>query len=259
MQEQFAQKYSNLEQWHWWFRGRQRILETILHKELMEQTSLAIASVGCGPATGFTWLQNLAGPQGLVVGVDKEPLYANAAGFGLAYVVGKLEEVPLAAGSFDVILALDVLEHLDDDIAGLLKATRLLRSGGLLVVTVPALPSLWGAQDVISHHRRRYTKRALYHTFAQAQLPRPRVTYFNTFLFPAVASVRWMRRILGTGDCARSDFDDNRPGIMNDILATVFSAERHFLHWVRMPIGISLLATIRLSYDTLANCGKCEK
>jgi SAM-dependent methyltransferase len=71
-------------------------------------------------------------------------------GVGLGYVVGKLE---LTSESFDVVLTLDVLEHLEDDAAGLREAARLVKPGGVLLVTVPALPRLWGGQDVVSHHR----------------------------------------------------------------------------------------------------------
>lgn len=96
-----------------------------------------------------------------------------------------MEAVPLATGSFDAVLALDVLEHLDDDTADLREAARLVKPGGLLLVTVPAFPSLWGGQDVVSHHRRRYTRPAPRQLFYRAGLPVPRATHFNTLLFPA--------------------------------------------------------------------------
>jgi len=245
MKQQFAEQYGSLEQWHWWFRGRQRILEVVLLRELTGRPSRSIASLGCGPAEGLGWLMRLAGPNGRVVGLDADPLHARRLGSGVEYVVGKLETAPLASGSFDVVLALDVLEHLNDDAAGLREAARLLKPGGLLLVTVPAFPSLWGGQDVISHHRRRYTKRTLCQAFAQARLPHPRVTYFNMLLFPPVAAVRWVRSALGLAHRPRSDFD-NHPGLMNEILAAMFAVERHVIHRVPMPVGVSLLATTRL-------------
>jgi SAM-dependent methyltransferase len=266
MKDYYAAQYGNLEQWHWWFRGRRRIIEAVLRRELSKETALSIASVGCGPAEGLAWLTPIAGPNGRVVGLDADPLHAPRPASGLLFVVGKLEAAPLAPGSFDAILALDVLEHLDDDAAGLREAARLLKSGGLLLVTVPALPSLWGQQDVISHHRRRYTRRALCDAFARARLPRPCFMYFNTLLFAPIAAVRWVRRALGLakrlhGDfddngpglirCDQaaapdrrlhSDFEDNRPGLINDLLAAVFAIERHLIGRVPMPVGASLMA-----------------
>jgi hypothetical protein len=88
---------------------------------------------------------------------------------------------------------------------------------------------LWGGQDVISHHRRRYTKTTLLWSFHRTGLPAPRVSYFNTRFFPPVVGIRWTRRALRKSTLARSDFDDTRPGLMNEILASVFAAERHIV------------------------------
>jgi SAM-dependent methyltransferase len=245
MERQFAEQYGDLETWHWWFRGRQRILETALCRELKRQTSLSIASLGCGPVEGLNWLVPFAGPNGRVVGVDSDPIHARRSAGNISCVVGRAEAVPVASESFDVVLALDVLEHLDDDTAGLCEAVRLLKPRGLLVVTVPALPSLWGKQDIVNQHRRRYTKQTLKDTFVQAQLPSPYITYFNTILFPPAAAVRWFRRSVGLARDSGSDFDGNHPGLMNDILAAVFSLERHLIKRLPLPVGVSLLATVR--------------
>ena len=138
-----------------------------------------------------------------------------------------------------------MLEHLDDDAAGLREAARLVNPGGLLLVTVPALPSLWGGQDVVSEHRRRYTKRALTSLFDGAGLAGYRVSYFNTLLFPVAASVRLARRAAGRGASPRSDFEDNRPGLVNDLLAWVFSLESTVINSATLPVGVSLIVTYR--------------
>ncbi|HEX8708747.1 MAG TPA: class I SAM-dependent methyltransferase [Pyrinomonadaceae bacterium] len=242
MERRFAEQYGDLEEWHWWFRGRRKILEAILRDELREAEQRSILSVGCGPAHGLEWLIPFAGPKGQVVGLDLEPLHARQLPSQVKFVTGRLEQAPLADASFDLVLALDVLEHLDDDSAGLMEAVRLTRPGGLLLVTVPALPSLWGGQDVVSNHRRRYTERTLSGLFAGAKLAGYQVRYFNTLLFPLAASVRWSRRALGLANRPRSDFEDNRPGLFNELLARVFSAESRLIARVRMPVGVSLLA-----------------
>jgi SAM-dependent methyltransferase len=244
MKQQFAKEYANLEEWHWWFRGRQRILETVLGRELRARDSVSIASVGCGPAEGLQWLRPFVGPRGKVVGIDVERLHARRIKPNIEYVIGSLEAAPVATASFDAVLALDVLEHLDNDTGGLREAARMVKPGGLLLVTVPALPSLWGGQDVVSHHRRRYTKATLLETFERSGLPAPRVSYFNTLLFPPVAGLRWTRRALGKAEVARSDFDDAKPGLVNEVLASVFASERHFVPWFSLPVGVSLLATL---------------
>lgn len=243
MRQDYARRYGDLQQWHWWFRGRRRIIESVLRRELPGGGPRRILSVGCGPGAGLGWLLPFAGARGQVVGLDIEGSHARDLPAGVEFVVGALEEAPLPDASFDAVLALDVLEHLDDDAAGLRQAARLVKLGGLLLVTVPALPSLWGGQDVVNEHRRRYTKPELARLFDRAALPGYRVTYFNTLLFPVVAAVRWARRAAGLGQRPRSDFEDAGPGVVNEALARIFAAESHLIGRADMPIGVSLIAT----------------
>jgi SAM-dependent methyltransferase len=246
MKRAFAREYRSLEQWHWWFRGRIRILESILRRELPPDTSREILSAGCGPAEGLTWLVQFAGRQGRVVGFDIDPAHALNVPDQVEFVTGSLERTPFENSSFDVILALDVLEHLHDDLAGLRELIRLLKPGGLLVISVPALPFLWGGQDIVSEHQRRYTRGSLASLLRQADLRECEITYFNTLLFPIAAGVRMTRALLGTADRARSDFEGSRPGRLNDVLAGVFGAERYLVNRIPLPVGLSLLATCRL-------------
>jgi SAM-dependent methyltransferase len=245
MNQSFAERYGCLERWHWWFRGRQRILEALLHNEVRGRSKIAILSVGCGPAEGLQWLKPFAQNGGSVVGLDINPLYADRAPANTEFVVGDVGTIPFRSHTFDVVLALDVLEHLDDDAAGLREIARLRKPNGFLCVTVPALPSLWGQQDEISHHKRRYTRRTLSDVFARASLPRPYITYFNTALLPVIAAVRWARAARGRTQLARSDFEDTRPGPLNELLAYGFALERFLIPYVPLPLGVSLLATRR--------------
>ena len=244
MEHGFAERYADFEQWHWWFRGRRRILDDLLRRRLDGHGPLAIVSLGAGPPEGLDWLVTLAGARGHVVALDAARVHARRLGPGLHYMVGDLGALPLAPAAFDVVLALDVLEHLDADATALAEAARLLKPGATLVVTVPALPSLWGAQDVVSHHRRRYTKRTLRALFARAGLPAPELSYFNTLLLPALAAVRWLARARGPSTEPPSDFEKNRPGLANELLARVFGLECHLLRHLHLPVGVSLLATL---------------
>jgi len=245
MKSHFAQKYGDLEQWHWWFRGRKKILQSVLGRELHQSAQRSMLSIGCGPAAGLDWLIPFAGPRGHVVGLDINALHALHRPAGIGFVVGSAEKPPLADASFDVVLALDVLEHLDDDHAGLEEVLRLLRPGGMLLVTVPALPSLWGQQDIVSEHRRRYTRGTLKRLFDGAGLSHYWMSYFNSLFFPVVAGFRWTRRALRTGQNATSDFERNRPGLLNSALAVTFGGERHWLSHASLPIGVSLIAVYK--------------
>jgi SAM-dependent methyltransferase len=246
MDAHLTSKYGDWEQWHWWFRGRRKIIEKVLRRKLAGPGPRRLLSVGCGPAEGLEWLLPFAGPGGKVFGLDLEPQHAQSIPEQIEFVVGRVERTPLTDSYFDVILALDVFEHLDDDQAALREAVRLLKPGGLLLLTVPALPSLWGRQDIASEHRRRYTKQSLSDLLDQVQWSDCQIDYFNTFLFPLALTVRWSRRALGLASCSRSDFEDNRPGVINEVLAWIFSAERHLINRVAMPIGVSLSATCKV-------------
>ena len=245
MDQDYAQRYGELEQWHWWFRGRQRIVESVLHRDLRPDQSRDILSVGCGPAIGLGWLLPFAGPKGIVTGLDPEPGRAIPCPKGIEFVVGRMEEPPLAGRVFNVVLAMDVLEHLDDDLAGLQQAAGLLRPGGYLLITVPAFPFLWGGQDVVSQHRRRYTKATLRDLLQRTGLRGFTLSYFNTLLFPVAAAVRSVRRLQGHSNRSRSDFEGSHPGLVNNTLTQVFGAERYFVNRIPMPVGVSLMATYR--------------
>jgi SAM-dependent methyltransferase len=252
MQYEYAAQYGDLERWHWWFLGRRRILESVLGGALGPAAAgRRIVSVGCGPPASLDWLVPFAGEKGVVVGLDADPSGAlrvpgaGRAPAGIELVIGALEAAPLRSRSCDAVLALDVLEHLDDDVRGLEEAARLVAPGGLLLVTVPALPSLWGNQDVVNQHRRRYTRRALAEIFQRVGLPAPRLSFFNTLLFPPIAAVRWGRRLLGSVAVTTSDFEGARPGALNNLLAGLFAAERHVLQRASLPVGVSLMAVSR--------------
>lgn len=260
MDERFATAYQDLERWHWWFQGRRRILAEILRSELARQRAAGreprrLVSLGCGPAAGLDWLVEVLGGGGRVIGVDADPSGAlrghreSAAALppGVVFVYGRAEATPLRSGSCDGVLALDLIEHLDDDAAGLAEAARLVRKGGFLLVTVPAFPSLWGNQDVVSHHKRRYRARSLAGAFERAGLEISWLSYFNTLLFPAVATVRWGRRLLGRAEGEVSDFESGRPGVVNDGLKRLFAAERHLVGKLPLPFGVSLVAVARPS------------
>src|SRR5690348_13044050 len=110
MDREYADQYGRFARWHWWFKGRQQILETVLHRELPGGRALAIASVGCGPPETLLWLKTFAAG-GSVLGLDADAHHAALNEEGVGFVVGDLESPPLRASRLDAVLALDILEH----------------------------------------------------------------------------------------------------------------------------------------------------
>jgi SAM-dependent methyltransferase len=158
------------------------------------------------------------------------------------------ESLPFQAESFDTVVALDLLEHLDDDVAGAREAFRILRPGGQFLSVVPAYRWLWGPQDDVSHHRRRYTPRSLSNVVRGAGFTIVRLTHMNLFLLPLILAGRRVLRLMGK----RNQTENNlHPAWLNDVLRRIFTAERHVIRAMDLPLGVSLLCVA--TKNTAAN------
>lgn len=155
--------------------------------------------------------------------------------------------LPFEDSSFDVVTSFDVIEHVEDDATIVAEMHRVLRPGGLLVVTVPAYPFLWGRQDEISHHYRRYVRSGLKARLTGAGFDLERVSYFNTLLFPGIAAIRLLRRGEGQtdGEEVSSDFEMTGEGLVNRMLARLFASEAALVARRDLPFGVSLIAVAR--------------
>jgi len=223
---------------HWWFRGRLAVLLAVV-RGLVPARGARILELGCGSGNVLEALAAL----GEVVGMERDPvLLAAARAAGLDVREGALpDDLVVEPGWADLTLLLDVLEHLDDDVAALRTARRSLRGGGRLVVTVPAYAWLWSGHDAVLGHRRRYTARRLRAVVEAAGLAVERCGYFNTLLFPALAAARMARRL--TGD--RGHDLVRLPEPLNALLAACFALERALVRRRGLPFGGSVLLVAR--------------
>ena len=247
MESSLYDEYVRIEDSHWWFRGRRKIIATLLRPYL--RPPARIIDIGSGGGAVAQALLEFGSVTACDIDVRCAASVARRPGMSFAY--GTAEAIPFADGSFDLVTAFDVLEHLDDDVRALREMARVVRPAGLVALTVPAYGWMWGRQDEISHHRRRYTGRALRQAITAAGLVPRRLTAFNTILFPGIAALRigrrLARRIAGerqAPDPARltSDFSLTKAGPINDLLAATFSAEAAVLRLADLPVGVSFLA-----------------
>jgi SAM-dependent methyltransferase len=242
--ERFYAEYFELEDRHWWFLGRRRILLSEIERALPEAPpgGRRLLDVGCGTGTMVREL----GRFGEVRGLDADEQAVSFCRQRGLEAVELLEgdRLPFGDASFDVVSAFDVLEHLDDDHAMAGELRRVLRPGGTVVATVPAYRWMWGPQDEISHHRRRYVRPELEGLLRGAGFDLRRSTYFNTLLFPAIAGLRVARgnrRKAGDPEL-RSDFEVGSPRV-NGALTRVFGSEERLLRrGASLPFGVSILA-----------------
>lgn len=186
---------------HWWFRGRGRIVETIVRALIRVPPESVILDVGSGPGGSA----RRAFPQGKLFAMDLSPTVLTAYRQADGRVIADAASLPCRPGSITVLCAFDLLEHLEDDRAALEQWWRVLGPGGWLVMTVPAYQALWSAHDAINHHRRRYRAVTLKRLLGETRFSVVRLTYFNTILLPAIALVRWAQRLVGPMPCGYAE------------------------------------------------------
>lgn len=243
MEEAFYREYFRLEDRHWWFLGRRKILLSLLDRYVGRdpEGNRRVLDVGCGTGGMLPYLSRY----GSVEGVDSEQA---AVSFcrerGLTNVsLATIPPLPFPDGRFELVTAFDFLEHVDDDAATLEEVRRVLAPAGTVFVTVPAYGFLWGDQDRVSHHRRRYSASLLRERLLAAGLSPRRVTYFNTLLFPPIAAIRLGRRLMPRAGEPRSDLQlTDETGSVNRLLVRVLGAEARLLLRRDLPFGVSLLA-----------------
>lgn len=233
----------DVEERHWWYRGRRAVIDAVLDG-LDLDAGARILDAGCGSGRNMVQLAR----RGTVTGIELAPASLEAArerGVG-PVVPGSLDEpLPFGDAAFDLALALDVLEHVEDDRAALAELARVVAPGGRLLVTVPQYGWLWGEHDVLAHHHRRYTRALLLRRAEAAGLQGERVTAFNAALLPAIAAVRLAQRARRRAQPG-SDLDRTPQGLVNSALERVIRAEAALIRRGRdLPAGVSLLALLR--------------
>jgi SAM-dependent methyltransferase len=157
---------------------------------------------------------------------------------------GLAEKLPYADGEFDLVTALDVVEHLDDDVAGLREMWRVLKPGGYGLFFVPAFMWLWGVQDDISHHRIRYTKRQISERVTQAGFTVERATYANITFFAPILAGRALMRVTGVKPESENNINVSA---LNGLFGQLFGAERFWLDKLNLPFGVSAICVARKS------------
>lgn len=231
-----------VEEAHWWFVGRRRIIAGFLEKirEDLKTARPRILDVGCGTGANLELLAKYGEAEG--VDVSQEALsFCRARGLRNVHH-GEAERLPFEDASFDLVTGLDVVEHLDDDVAGLSEMHRVLKPGGRALLFVPAFMFLWGVQDDISHHRRRYTIPELRKAVEAAGLEVERTTYANLSFFAPILAGRALMRVTGLKPASENNINVSA---LNGILGRILGAESFFLRRLNFPFGVSALCVAR--------------
>lgn len=221
---------------HWWYRARRDILADYLARYADLPEHARILEIGCGTGHNLPMLAKF----GTVDAIEIDPAAREIASERLGRPVG---DAPLPAlpgierGAYDLIAVLDVVEHIEDDVAALKAMAECLKPGGKILIAVPAHQWMWSAHDVVNHHHRRYSKATLVAAIERAGLAPRKLTYFNSLLFPLAAAARLAGRMTG-----RDDSDDSPPPKpVNALFESIFRLERHLVGRMPMTPGVSIV------------------
>jgi len=227
---------------HWWYRGRRTVLERVI-AGLALPAGARILDAGCGSGRNMIELAR----HGSVTGVElSRPSVELARARSSGEVIeGSVLELPFESDSFELVVSLDVIEHLEDDLGALRELHRVVAPGGALLVTVPAYPWLWSGHDEINHHFRRYTRRSLQSVAHAAGWEQVRTTYFNSLLLPVAIVLRLLERL--SPRTTESSLDLwVPPAPLNWLLERPLALEAAVIgRGGRIPAGLSLLTLFR--------------
>lgn len=224
-----------MEDKHWWYVSRRHILRKVLDFINLD-IGCDILEAGCGSGGNlklFSFYGNL-----FAMELDDDARTVANNRRIIKVEKGSLPyNIPFDNKRFDIIAILDVLEHIDDDLATLRALRNRLKDDGKLLVTVPAYQFLWSTLDVVGCHKRRYLQSTLKKLICKAGFSIFYSTYFNTILFPLILAIRFVDRIFRKKNTSYP----NPPKIINSLLTKIFSCERFFIPRISLPFGVSIL------------------
>jgi SAM-dependent methyltransferase len=228
---------AKVESFHWWFVVRRKLLKSILSSIKIPINAVTL-DIGCGVGSNLSALESA----GLckTVGLDRSfyALSLAKSHFNLPLVNGDLNQLPVRSKSFGLIIATDILEHVEDDANGIREIYQALKIKGTLILTVPAFGFLWGIQDVVTGHKRRYSRKKILMKLRQGGFTILRSSYLNFFLFFPILMARRMIHLMGLR--IESENEVNFP-LINFLFKAIFSLEVWLLKYLSFPVGVSIL------------------
>jgi SAM-dependent methyltransferase len=241
VQTSYAQAYRNLWERHWWWRSREaHVLGWVARlRRQSERGDFRILDVGCGDGLFFDELERF----GTVEGLEADASIVTDPRRRSRIRIGSLGGDVTFQAEHDLVLMLDVLEHIPDDLGALQGAIETLRPGGRLLLTVPALPCLWSRHDEVNAHARRYDRRSLVSVLESGGFEVETVRYFFVWTVAPLLVRRWLAPASGR---LAADYAVTIPPRPLNHALTLFSRFEHALgRVVRWPLGSSLLAVAR--------------
>ena len=239
MEKYLYKKLYQIESHYWWHKGRRKLLGNFLKKCCNGCKNPIILDAGCGTGANLEFLS----AYGKAIGVDnsKDALHFCKSNQLNRLALGDIEHLPFPSNSFDGVVALDVIEHMKDDLICLKEFYRVLKPGGFLIICTAAHQILWSYWDELSHHYRRYSRKDSSQKLIDVGFAKVTTSHFNFFMTPIIAMVRCCKSFfLNEDDKNISDFHA-LPNILNSFLIQVLTFESLIMNIFPIPFGMSLI------------------
>jgi len=220
IEEEFG-RMANLRD-HWWLQGRINLIDRYIKK------NEKVLEIGCGIG------QNIGGMNGIGLEPDENAV-KHAKACGITVVRGVAEALPFKEKSFDAVLLMDVLEHMEDDTKPLKETSNVLSKGGTVIVTVPGFKILWRHHDEIMGHKRRYAKMEIESLLKSSGFEIEKLSYWNLTSFFSVFLMKFVKRS-GKSDLIKT------PKLLNKLLLTLLTIENRLISKTALPFGVSVFA-----------------
>ena len=228
---------AELDQRHWWYRARREVVAALIRRCAQPPSDARVLEIGCGTGHNLAMLREFGEVDAIEVDAGARQIAEGR--LGKPVLDAPLPDLNgIEEHAYDLIGSFDVIEHVPDDAASLASIARRLKPGGRFVMTVPAHQWMWSAHDVVNHHQRRYSKRALKRLVQGSPLKLEKIGYLNSLLFPLAMADRLKAKLTKSesGDVSLP------PAPLNAALERAFAAERHLIGRVPLPPGLSLFA-----------------
>lgn len=238
MEKQTYEILHDSERAHWWFAGRRALLDTFIGEFIgKEKERNLILDAGCSTGSNLSCLKRY----GRVCGVDfyEDALRLCRRHDSPALIQADARSLPFLPESYDLIVALDLLEHLDDDAKALKQFNYVLKNNGYLIITIPAYKFLWSNFDVLSKHFKRYSLKELRQRIKEEGFEIKKISYFNCFLFFGVLINRLAKKLFRQPVNLSSDLAPPAE-IINKALKMIFLCEVSLIKKINLPFGSSI-------------------
>jgi ubiquinone/menaquinone biosynthesis C-methylase UbiE len=246
MSSELLDKFNDIEKKHWWWEGRRELLRYFFKRRKPKY----ILDIGCGTGETLSFLRGYY-PKTKLYGVD-----TSSRAISYSKVRGhkniknaSATNLPFKNNFFDTVLFLDVLEHIKDDNKAIGEARRVLKKGGIIIITAPALSFIWSEHDIKQGHKKRYTRREIRKLAIDNQLEMSFISYFNFIFSLPIIIIRLLSRLMVFRSFANYDKEINyniaKVTAINSILKYLFVLEIKALRFIKYPIGISVSAVLK--------------